>query len=452
MNLTTWNFILKVSITSLVFLIYPSCELFEQDGNGEPPDNELASLFPKSINNFEQLFQIEEPPNSFIEDVLVSGGYAISEWISDEGDEFIISTIMKYSSITEASGIFSGSDTIGQAISYPVADKAFLGREINRFDLVGNRILYFQRNNYLVSISNGTLDSTLPASDSSLLISLSQAIDNNIINFKSSDLKSSEINPFSVTKNTGRKLIPGEVQNHDQYLTINLKGFRHPITMNESKGKIELEFYPIEGYKCGDCGSEQKPLKCNFINIEVFMNYISLNKNAWSGDKGLFGLWSNGEVIMAGVVQVQFHCYETEVLGFEFVSGEVGEINSGDTIKFKLEDDGKGKNIGTISLGCQCMDPSDKYAGLLTQANFLFRDEDATDVSDWVEAMEKFAQQVVTDPKIKLGIGGTLTIKQLLKRQPQQDAIGPDAFNALRAVRGDDIGVATLTEPVKIEF
>lgn len=125
-----------------------------------------------------------------------------------------------------------------------------------------------------------------------------------------------------------------------------------------------------------------------------------------------------------------------------FVTSELGDITNGDTLPpgGDISENELPKYLGTIT-GCQC--PNDSC--ITCTFDILLRDNDVSNLSEFLIIIEKIIKTV------SAGTVPTFIKEKEKTRVKPKDTTGPDPFQELRKVDGDDIGESHTSEAFKIE-
>ncbi|MCD4680844.1 MAG: hypothetical protein K8S00_10700 [Bacteroidales bacterium] len=425
----------------LLSVLFNTCKKESEDE--APPEVTLLNLIPADILGFNDAANLILPENSLFDDVNVPGGYAIREWWTPTNSQFILALVMDFSSHQDAMSSFLNMDSINGAISYSFADSAIIGEEYNIAGMVGFRMLCFVRNQYFAIIGCGTIDTTLKSPESIVITSLAEEIDNLM---QSTIVKSTRILKNNATNFNDKLRFFNDFHKSSVTNTYSKGDF---IKRNDIKhagvviGWIDLKFnFSVIG-ACGideQCYIYEAIVPCSKYEIKTYIDKIYLNSKADDTD-----FYSDGDIMAGGTIYLHFKCgipIATKTIKLPFVTSELGDITNGDTLPpgGDISENKLPKYLGTIT-GCQC--PNDSC--ITCTFDILLRDNDVSNLSEFLIIIEKIIKTV------SAGAIPTFMEEKERTRVKPKDTTGPDPFQELRKVDGDDIGESHTSEAFKIE-
>lgn len=417
-----------------------NCNLFKDD-NKEPNLNDLSDLLSADVDGFSEIAAAAAAPGSLEGDDDIAGGYAFRELFTPDSSQYIFECIMNFKSSDLALSRFNQYGALKIMQPYIFADDAIIAREINRKDMIGVRVFMFVRNQFLVFIGAGTLDSTLTAPDSLILITTAQGVDNSIIN---SGFKDS---PVSL-KNNERKVARQDLHYGNEIKSISAMGGIYTestktiplVQKGKEAGTIELKLINEAVGVCESfCPPPQNGMHCVLRKIKIQLTGMTLNEDADDTDN--IPIFDQAAEIYAGInLWVYFDCDGPTKVHYEILKiGPLGSLKSGSSLDPSNQIP---KDLCDIT-DCQCdFHPDNPNVGFTITA-YIY-DDDHGKASELVAKGEKLLSDLLalSHPEEALVLGTAAAIKEELKKHPPTGG-GPDPYEGVEGV--EFIGKGELT-------
>jgi hypothetical protein len=416
-----------------ILLMMSNCNLFEKDTN-DPGLSDLSNLIENDIPGFSEIAFAAAPAGSLDGDEDISGGYAFRELFTPDSSRYILQIIMNFKDKSVALERLADYGSLKIMQPYVFADEAIIAREINRKDMIGVRVFMFVRDQFLVFIGTGTLDSTLAAPDSVVLISAARDIDNSIIHsgFKSA---TAEVHNTGGKNSSDKWTFPGgrteksDASRHhpagESTQTIPL------IQKGKEAGSIELKLInEVVGTCERSCPAPQVGMHCILRKIKVQLTGMTLNSDADDTDN--IPLLDDAAEVYAGInLWVYFDCDGATSSHYVILKvGPLGSIKSGGSLDPSNEIP---KDLCDIT-DCQC-DFHPDYPMVGYSITAYIYDDDNAKASELVAKGEKLLADLLalSHPEEALVLGTAAAIKEELKKHPPTGG-GPDPYEGVEGV------------------